>query len=161
VTLRVTIMLDLILSFTYDQMQPSLRKSSHAVYCIHLYLVLVTKYRRKVITSEILQRLEQIIAELCQEQKNILIEFNGESDHVHLLVNLSPDNHIAEFVKIIKSTSSRLIRKEFAEHVNKFYRKPVFWSSSYFVNSSGGVSLDVLKRYIKQQDSPKSVTSVP
>jgi putative transposase len=140
-------------------MQPSFRKSSYAVYCIHLHIVLVTKYRRKLITSQILQRLEQIISELCQEQKNILVEFNGESDHVHLLVNLSPDNHIAEFVKILKSTSSRLIRKEFAEHVNKFYRKPVFWSSSYFVNSSGGVSLDVLKRYIKQQDSPKSVTS--
>ncbi len=140
-------------------MQPSLRKSSHAVYCIHLHLVLVTKYRRKVITSEILQRLEQIISELCQEQKNILVEFNGESDHVHLLVNISPDNHIAEFVKILKSTSSRLIRKEFAEHVNKFYRKPVFWSGSYFVNSSGGVSLDVLKKYIQHQDSPKTATS--
>jgi putative transposase len=112
-----------------------------------------------VITSEILQRLEQIISELCQEQKNILVEFNGESDHVHLLVNISPDNHIAEFVKILKSTSSRLIRKEFAEHVNKFYRKPVFWSGSYFVNSSGGVSLDVLKKYIQHQDSPKTATS--
>lgn len=140
-------------------MQPSLRKSSHAVYCIHLHIVLVTKYRRKVITQEILQKLEQIISELCQEQKNILVEFNGKSDHVHLLVNLSPDNHISEFVKILKSTSSRLIRKEFTEHVSKFYRKPVFWSSSYFVNSSGGVSLDVLKNYIKKQDSPKSVTS--
>ncbi len=140
-------------------MQPSLRKSSHAVYCIHLHMVLVTKYRRQVITLEILQRLEQIISELCQEQKNILVEFSGESDHVHLLVNLSPDNHIAEFVKILKSTSSRLIRKEFAEHVNKFYRKPVFWSSSYFITSSGGVSLDVLKKYIKKQDRPKSATS--
>lgn len=140
-------------------MQPSLKKSSHAVYCIHLHIVLVTKYRHKVITSEILQRLEQIIAQLCQNSKSILVEFNGESDYVHLLVNLSPDNHIAEFVKIIKATSSRLIRKEFAEHVNRFYRKPVLWSSSYFVNSSGGVSLDVLKKYIKQQDSPKPVTS--
>jgi len=139
-------------------MQPSLRKSSHAVYCIHLHIVLVTKYRRQIITSEMLQRLEQIIGELCEEQKNILVDFKGESDHVHLLVNLSPDNHIAEFVKIIKSTSSRLIRKEFPEHVNKFYRKPVFWSSSYFVNSSGGVSLDVLKKYIKQQDSPSAAT---
>lgn len=139
-------------------MQPSFRKSHHPVYCIHLHIVLVTKYRRKVITLEILQRLEQIISELCQEQKNILVEFNGESDHVHLLVNLSPDNHIAEFVKILKSTSSRLIRKEFPAQVNKFYRKPVFWSSSYFVNSSGGVSLDVLKKYIKKQDSPQSAT---
>ncbi len=135
-------------------MQPSLRKSSHAVYCIHLHIVLVTKYRRKVITLQILQRLQQIFTELSQQQKTILIEFNGESDHVHLLVNLSPDNHIAEFVKVLKATSSRLIRKEFAEQVNKFYHKPVFWSSSYFVNSSGGVSLEVLKKYIKSQDTP-------
>lgn len=128
------------------------------MYFIHLHIVLVTKYRRKVITSEILHRIKQIISELCQEQKNILVEFNGESDHVHLLVNLSPDNHISEFVKILKSTSSRLIRKEFSKQVNKFYRKPVFWSSSYFVNSSGGGSLDVLKKYIKKQDSPQSAT---
>lgn len=136
-------------------MQPLLHKSSHAVYCIHLHLVLVTKYRRRVITSEILDKLRQIISQLCQEKKSILTEFNGESDHVHLLVDLSPDNNIAEFVKVIKATSSRLIRKEFAEHVNKFYTKPVFWSGSYFVNSSGGVSLDVLRKYINHQDSPK------
>ena len=98
------------------------------------------------------------MSELCQEQKNILVEFKGESDHVHLLVNLSPDNHIAEFVKILKSTSNRLIRKEFSEQVNKFYHKPVFCSSSYFVNSSVGVSLDVLKKYIKKQDSPPATS---
>ncbi len=139
-------------------MQPLLHKSSHAVYCIHLHLVFVTKYRRKAITSEILQRLQEVFTQYCQEQKSVLVEFNGESDHVHLLVDLAPDNNIAEFVKILKATSSRLIRKEFTDHVNKFYRKPVFWSSSYFVNSSGGVSLDVLKKYIKQQDSPKTKT---
>ena len=135
-------------------MQPSLRKSSHAVFCIHLHIVLVTKYRRKVITSGILERMQQIFTDLCQQQKSILIEFNGESDHVHLLVNISPDNHISEFVKVLKSSSSRLIRKEFKSHVDQFYKKPVFWSSSYFVNSSGGVSLDVLNKYTKQQDSP-------
>jgi len=135
-------------------MQPALHKSSHAVYCIHLH-VLVTKYRRRVITSEILDQLRKIVSQLCQDKKSILAEFNGESDPVHLLVDLSPDNNIAEFVKVIKATSSHVIRKEFAEHVNKFYRKPVFWSSSYFVNSSGGVSLDVLRKYINHQNSPK------
>ncbi|WP_313931743.1 IS200/IS605 family transposase [Nostoc punctiforme] len=107
--------------------------------------------------------LQAIFTDLCEQQKSILIEFNGvrvasrrEEDHVHLLVNLSPDNHISEFVKVLKSSSSRLIRKEFKSHVDKYYWKPVFWSSSYFVNSSGGVSLDVLKKYIKQQDSPRS-----
>ncbi len=136
-------------------MEPALRRSSHAVYCIHLHIVFVTKYRRKVITSAILQKLQEVLTQSCQEQRSILVEFNGESDHVHLLVDLAPDNNISEFVKILKATSSRLIRKQFADHINKFYRKPVFWSSSYFVNSSGGVSLDVLKKYIKQQDSPR------
>ena len=106
---------------------------------------MVTKYRRKVITSEILNRLQQIFTDLCEQQKSIFIEFKGEEDQVHLLINLSPDNHTAEFIKVLKSSSSRLIRKEFKSHVDKFYGKPVFWSSSYFVNSSGGVSLDVLK----------------
>jgi putative transposase len=108
-----------------------------------------------VITSAILQKLQEVLTQSCQEQRSILVEFNGESDHVHLLVALAPDNNISEFVKVLKATSSRLIRKEFADQINKFYRKPVFWSSSYFVNSSGGVSLDVLKKYIKQQDSPR------
>ena len=137
-------------------MQPPLRKSSHAVFCIHLHIVLGTKYRRKVITAEILERLQQIFTDLCDQQKSILVEFNGESDHVHLLVNISPDTHISQFVKVLKSSSSRLICKEFKSHVDKFYKKPVFWSSSYFVNSSGGVSLDVLKKYLKHQDSPST-----
>lgn len=135
-------------------MQATLHKSSHAVYCIHLHIVLVTKYRRKVITPDILVRLREIFTDLCASQKSILVEFNAESDHAHLLVDLSPDNNISDFVRLLKATSSRLIRKEFATHINSFYRKPVFWSSSYFVNSSGGVSLDVLKKYIKQQDAP-------
>jgi putative transposase len=131
-----------------------LHKSSHAAYCIHLHIVLVTKYRRKVMTPTILTRLREIFTDLCASQKSILVEFNAESDHAHLLVDLSPDNNISDFVRLLKATSSRLIRKEFSAHVNSFYRKPVFWSSSYFVNSSGGVSLDVLKKYIKQQDVP-------
>lgn len=135
-------------------MQVALHKSSHAVYCVHLHIVLVTKYRRKVITTDILVRLREIFTALCVSQKSILVEFNAESDHAHLLVDLSPDNHISDFVRLLKATSSRLIRKEFSTHVNLFYHKPVFWSSSYFVNSSGGVSLDVLKKYIKQQDVP-------
>lgn len=135
-------------------MQAALRRSSHAVYCIHLHIVLVTKYRRKVINPEILVRLQQIFTDLCTQQKSILVEFNAENDHAHLLVDLSPDNNISEFVRLIKATSSRLIRKEFSAHINQFYRKPVFWSSSYFVNSSGGVSLDVFKKYIQKQDTP-------
>jgi putative transposase len=132
-------------------MSSQLRKSSHAVFCIHLHIVLVTKYRRKVITSEIMERLKTIFQDVCSRNNSILLEFNGESDHCHLLVNLAPNNNISTFIKSLKSASSMVIRKEFESHVSKYYWKKVFWSGSYFVSSSGGVSLDVLKKYIQNQ----------
>ncbi|TVQ45362.1 MAG: IS200/IS605 family transposase [Gloeocapsa sp. DLM2.Bin57] len=132
-------------------MSSQLRKSSHAVFCIHLHIVLVTKYRRKVITPEIMDRLKTIFEDVCSRNNSLLVEFNGESDHCHLLVNLAPNNNISTLIKSLKSASSMVIRKEFEEHVNHYYWKPVFWSSSYFVSSSGGVSLDVLKKYIQNQ----------
>jgi len=132
-------------------MSTQLRKSSHAVFCIHLHIVLVTKYRKKVITTEIMDRLKTIFEDVCSRNNSILVEFNGESDHCHLLVNLAPNNNISTLIKSLKSASSMIIRKEFETHIKQYYWKPVFWSSSYFVSSSGGVSLDVLKKYIQNQ----------
>jgi putative transposase len=74
--------------------------------------------------------------------------------HVHLLVNYHPDNNISDFTSSLKSASSRIIRKEFKEHIEKFYWRPSFWSSSYYVASSGGAPIEKLKQYIKDQDAP-------
>ena len=101
-----------------------------------------------------LERMKEIFERLCQNQKSELREFGGESDHVHLLVDLSPDVAVSKLVNTCKTISSRLIRKEFADHVNKFYWKPVFWTGAYCVISSGGAPLDVLKQYIQNQETP-------
>ena len=115
-----------------------------------------------------LQRMKEIFSKLCQNQKSELIEFGGEADHVHLLVDLSPDVAVSKLVNTLKTISSRLIRKEFAEHLNQFYCacsegetspsdtawKPVFWTGAYCVISSGGAPLDVLKQYIQNQEEP-------
>lgn len=114
----------------------------------------ITKYRRKVITSDILKSLETIFSKLCQNQKSELIEFCGESDYVHLLIDISPDIAPSRLVNTLKTISSRMIRKEFAEHINKFYWKPVFWTGAYCVISAGGAPLEVLKTYIQNQDEP-------
>ena len=74
--------------------------------------------------------------------------------HVHLLVNYHPDNNISDFTSSLKSASSRIIRKEFKEHIEKFYWRPSFWSSLYYVASSGGAPIEKLKQYIKDQDAP-------
>ena len=93
---------------------------------------------------------------LCETQKCGLVEFNGEADHVHLLVDLAPDIAISKLVNILKTISSREIRKEFKEHIAKFYWKPVFWTSAYCAISAGGAPLEILKQYIQSQDSPSS-----
>jgi putative transposase len=117
--------------------------------------VFVTKYRKKVITAEMLKDLENIFSRLCGNVKSELIEFNGEPDHVHLLVDISPDIAPSKLVNTLKTISSRMIRKKYAEYLQPFYWKPVFWTGAYFVTSTGGAPLETLKIYIQSQDSPQ------
>jgi len=123
----------------------------HCVFNLNYHLVIVTKYRRKCIDKKILERLQQIFSELCMKWDGELLEFNGESDHVHLLVSLNPKTQPSKFVNNLKTVSSRLIRKEFSEKLNKIYSQPVFWSRSYCILTCGGAPLSVIKQYIEQQ----------
>jgi putative transposase len=124
------------------------------VYDLSIHLVLVTKYRRKVITGEVLNRLKEIFNDTCKKWDCTLQEFNGEGDHCHLLIDINPKVQISAFANNLKTVSSRLIRKEFLDHCNQFYSKPVFWKIGYFVSSTGGASLETVKRYIQSQDHP-------
>ncbi len=133
-------------------MQP--RKGSHSVYSIHLHLVFVTKYRRKVISAPMLERMSEVFGQVCCKTNSILLEFSGESDHVHALVDLHPDNNISAFIGSLKSASSRILRKEFESHLQQFYNKPVLWSGSYYVASTGGAPIEKIKAYIKSQEVP-------
>jgi putative transposase len=133
----------------------AVRKVSHSVFSIYLHFLFVAKYRRKVLTFQILDRIREIFAHVCIKTKCRLIEFNGESDHVHLLVDFHPDNNISAFTGSLKSASSRIIRNEFEVHLSKFYKNPVLWSSSYYVASTGGAPIEKIKAYIKSQESPQ------
>ena len=133
----------------------SLKTLHHCTYNLNYHLVLVTKYRRKCITAVILSRLKTICEELTQKWDGELLEFNGESEHVHLLITLNPKAVLSIFVNNLKTVSSRRLRKEFLPHLTKFYwNKPVFWSRTYCILSCGGAPLSVIKQYIEQQDAP-------
>jgi len=124
----------------------------HCSYSIHFHLVACTKYRRKCITQPMLDRLREILSDTLQKWEGELIEFNGEADHVHLLMSVNPKVQPSKLVNNLKTVSSRLIRKEFAEHLDKVYwGKPVFWSRSYCIISCGGAPLSGLTQYIQQQ----------
>jgi len=116
---------------------------------------LTTKYRRKVITAPLLQRLKEICFGLCQKWGCELLAVNGEEDHLHLLFGFYPQIQLSKFVNNLKTVSSLYIRKEFPDQVKRFYwGKPIFWHSAYFIATCGGVTVETLKQYVQQQDSP-------
>ncbi len=127
----------------------------HCVYDIKYHLVLVTKYRKKCFTSEMLGRLEVIIKNLCDKWDVNLLEFGGEEDHIHLLIDMHPNIMPSKFVNNIKTVSSRLIRKEFKDHLAEFYWKPVLWTRAYCLITAGGAPLEIIKKYIQNQERPK------
>jgi putative transposase len=128
--------------------------SGRSVSDLKAHLVLSTKYRRKVFTAAMIQRLTEIVGELCEKWDCKLIEANGEEDHFHILFQYYPQMELPKFVGNLKSVSSRRLRSEFAEQVNKFYWKSVFWNEAYFIASCGGVTVSMLRNYVENQDSP-------
>jgi len=126
--------------------------SGGTVYDLSIHLVLVTKYRKKVITPEILKRLGEIFAATAEKWECEVTEFNGEADHVHMLISINPKVCISTFANNLKTVSSRLVRKEFAEHIGTMLFKDAFWKIGYCVSSTGGASIDTIKKYIQNQD---------
>lgn len=118
------------------------------------HLVLTPKYRRKLFNEAMLSRMEEIFKALMEKWEGRLIEFNGEADHVHLLIQYTPQTEPSKLINNLKTVSSRYLRKEFAERVNEFYRKDVLWTNGYFIASCGGVTVEQLKQYIEEQDRP-------
>ena len=129
----------------------SMETLHHCVYDLNYHLVLVTKYRRRVLTAAMLERFGWLAAERCDAWGGTMVECNGEPDHVHLLFKLPPTRALSEFVNALKTGTSRRLRSEFSDEVNRWYKKPVLWSRSYCVISAGGAPLEILKRYIDDQ----------
>ena len=130
-----------------------IRTGRHCVFKLHVHLVFVTKYRKKVFTDSILKDLEIIFKDVCQNFETELVEMNGETEHIHLLLNYPPKVSISKLVNSLKGVSSRLIRKQHPE-LKKSYWKGGLWSPSYFASSCGGAPLSIVKQYIQQQTRP-------
>lgn len=127
----------------------------HCVFNLNYHLVLVTKYRKKCLTDEIRERLGVILSETLEKWECSMEEFNGEDDHVHLLVSAHPSLQLSKLVNSLKTVSSRLIRKEQGQHFQKYYSKPVLWTRAYCITSTGGAALDIVKKYIEDQRKKK------
>lgn len=128
-----------------------IRTGRHCVFMLHAHLAFVTKYRRGVFTEEILRDLRKIFSDVCKDFEASLEEFDGEDDHVHLLVTYPPKVAVSRLVNSLKGVSSRLLRKKGYPSLQKKFLGESLWSPSYFAGSCGGAPLSVLKKYIENQ----------
>ena len=130
-----------------------IRHGRHCVFNLHIHLVFVTKYRRSVFTKAVLEDLKEIFASVCQDFEAELVEFDGEKDHVHLLINYPPKVSVSRLVNSLKGVSSRLIRKKRYACIQDKLWAGALWSPSYFAASCGGAPISIIKQYIEQQDT--------
>ena len=124
--------------------------NNHSVFILHYHLIMCIKYRNKVINDEISNRLKEIFGYIAPNYNITLEEWNHDADHVHILFRGQPNTNISKFINAYKSASRRLIKKEYPT-IKKSLWKEMFWSQSYCLISTGGVTVDVIKQYIQTQ----------
>jgi len=132
-------------------MKYRLDKGAHSVYALYYHLILVVKYRRKVFTNDkIIDFLKQKIHEISETHEVEILAIETDQDHVHILFKAKPTLNIPKYINALRTITSREIRRNFPEVKEKLWRN-AFWSPSYFLATSGQVTLDVLKAYVESQ----------
>lgn len=124
--------------------------NNHSVFRLNYHLIMVVKYRRKVIDDRISTRLKTIFEDIGKNYHVTVKEWNHNIDHVHVLITTKPNTELSKFINSYKSASSRRIKNEFPEIRQRLW-KEYFWSQSYCLLTVGGAPLEILKQYIETQ----------
>jgi len=132
-------------------MEYKLDKGCHSVYSLQFHLVLVVKYRKKVLVGKLAERLKKMIEEIAQHFGVEIIEQETDKDHIHILFSSRPTIMLSKFVNSLKSVTSRKLRREFPEVMKREVWGGKFWSPSYFIATTGQVKLEDVKRYVQSQ----------
>lgn len=132
----------------------AVRSGRHAVWDCHAHLVFVTKYRRGALTDDVLVTCENAMRKVCEDFGVDLREFNGEDDHVHLLIGFPATVQLSRLVNSLKGVSSRILRRDHGAHLSRFLWGGHLWSRSYYCGTAGGAPLDVIAEYVRSQRRP-------
>ena len=127
-----------------------LDNNGHSVFLLYYHLILVVKYRRKVIDDVISERGKEIFSYIAPNYGITLEEWNHDTDHVHIMFRAQPRTELSKFINAYKSASSRLLKKEFPAIRKKLW-KEAFWSQSFCLLTTGGAPVEVIRRYIETQ----------
>ena len=141
----------------YKQMYDKVRgqsyyKNRHSCFLLQYHMVLVTKYRHPVLMGEVKDLVYRTIRDIIKEKGLVILEMNGEPDHIHILYEEDPFTSPGSLANIVKTKTSRFARKQYGDTIlKKYYWKPLFWSDSYFVATVSENSLSVVQAYIQNQ----------
>ena len=124
--------------------------NNHSVFMLQYHLVLVIKYRKRVINDTISVRLREIFDYIASNYNISVEEWNHDEDHVHILFRAHPNSELSKFINAYKSASSRLIKKE-NPSLRNHLGKEMFWSRSFCLLTTGGVTIDIIRNYIETQ----------
>ncbi|MDO4978268.1 MAG: IS200/IS605 family transposase [Eubacteriales bacterium] len=127
-----------------------LDRNQHSVYLLYYHLIMVVKYRRKVINDGISEQARDLFVKIGERYGLVLEEWNHDIDHVHVMFRAKPQTELSKFINAYKSASSRLIKKEHPEIKERLW-KEAFWSQSYCLLTTGGATTEVIRRYIETQ----------
>ena len=142
----------IIISSNYikDVNTMKLDSNNHSVFALNYHLVLVVKYRRKVIDDIISNRLKEIFEKISPTYNITVAEWNHDIDHINILFKAEPNSELSKFINAYKSASSRLIKKEFPKTKAKLW-KEYFWSRSFCLITTGDANIETIKKYIQSQ----------
>lgn len=129
-------------------MNTVVKSNTHIVFNCHYHVVWCPKYRRKVLVYPIDERLKVLIQECVEKWEQAFVQVEVMPDHVHLLVGCDPQFGIHRLVKFVKGATAHQLRQEFPQLKKKL---PSLWTNSYYVGTTGGVTIETVKRYVESQ----------
>lgn len=121
------------------------------VYSIQYHIVWCVKYRKKILTPKIENKLIKILNKIANDNNFQILECNGDLDHIHLLVNCSPQHYIPDMIKALKGVSARLLIKEYGNELKKQLWSGHLWNPSYFIATVSENTETQIRNYIKSQ----------
>ena len=121
------------------------------IYSIQYHIVWCVKYRYPVLTDVIEQDLINLLYKIAKDNNFQILECNGDKDHIHLLINCSPQHYIPDMIKALKGVSARLLMKQHGEELKKKLYGGHLWNPSYFVATVSENTEEQIRKYIQEQ----------
>ena len=131
-------------------MENNYRHTNATVSLINYHFVFCPRYRRKVLTNKIENSLKEILNKIAEDNNFNILEINGDLDHIHLLIECSPQHYIPNILKALKGVSARLLMKEFPSIKSKLWGGHL-WNPSYFIATVSENTEEQIRNYIKSQ----------